>query len=261
MAWGEAAGRERRPRLRAALPCAQIPPQREARQATRGGAHGPDSGSWLRPRERRARGRAGDSTWPRRCPQAGAGCGRNQTVPALPQVTSANGAATAVGSRLQTRAHWPARSLAQLRVGLPAPAGTVTLFHDPHAPPGPTLCRATCVQVQARPAGGAVATPTLGRGTWATRGPAHSHWLHPPLSEAPPTPPDSSPSCRLAPCSPPLAPRPGTESGLPLAAPPRRLPPLPRGRPENPERGSTAPPGRATALGMLSSRGRFFGRK
>ena len=42
---------------------------------------------------------------------------------------------------------------------------------------------------------------------------------------------------------------------------PPAAPPLPRGRPENPERGSAARPGRAAALGMLSSRGRFFGRK
>lgn len=176
-------------------------------------------------------------------------------------VTGANRTAAAVGSRLQTRAHRPARSLTQLWVGLPAPAGAVTVLRDPQAPPGPALCWATSAHVQAGPVGGAVATRTPGSETWVTRSPAHTNWLRPPLYAAPPTPPDSSPSCRLAPCSPPPAPRPGTESVLPLAAPPRRLPPLPRGRPENPERGSTAPPGRAAALGMLSSRGRFFGRK
>ncbi|XP_029098062.1 uncharacterized protein LOC114907078 [Monodon monoceros] len=80
----------------------------------------------------------------------------------------------------------------------------------------------------------------------ASRGPAHS--------------PGSSPSCRPAPRGRP--PRPERGPPLSSAVPPAGRPaPPPRGRHENPERGSAARPGRAAALGMLSSRGRFFGRK
>lgn len=175
---------------------------------------------------------------------------------ALP-APGANSTATAVGSRLQTRAHQPARSLlAQLLVGLPALARTVNLFHDPLAPVPPSAGQLAPTSRQGRwavpwprgPRGAGLgqlgAPPTTAGSAHHPCGPAHPFQLLPFLL-----------ACSLQPAARAQA-RNGV--GAPLGRP---APPLPRGRPENPERGSTAPPGRAAALGMLSSRGRFFSRK
>lgn len=94
------------------------------------------------------------------------------------------------------------------------------------------------------PAGGASAGSDLREGTWGSRSPAHrargpahtSPWPRPPL-------PGHSPSCRLTPAVTRL-PWPGAEPTALLGRPaPPASPPLPCGRPENPERGSRAPPG------------------
>ncbi|KAM7322822.1 hypothetical protein ACRRTK_018327 [Alexandromys fortis] len=126
--------------------------------------------------------------------------------------------------------------------------GTVTLLHDPHAPPGPALCRATSAHVQAGPVGGAVAKPTPGSGTWATRSPAHKHWPRLLASTAPPTPPDSSPSCLLVPCKPAARAqaRNGVRAPLGRPAPPPPAPPARAARKPGAREYCSAGPGGST---------------
>lgn len=152
------------------------------------------------------------------------------------------------GSGLQTRAGSSPRSPAQLRARrcLPQWASALGTQHPRRG----------------RLVGGALAGSDLREGARRSQSPAHCSCGHAHISPRP-RPPASchTPSCRLA------SPRPSAHLGrelsplLPSGAPPRRLPRLSRaGSPKTRSKGVRlrCP---ATALSMLSSRGRFFGRK
>lgn len=166
------------------------------------------------------------------------------------------GRATAAGARRRERCAVPEGGPASMGTAAAVGAAHAHAGWLPRTPSGP--CSTSGPQTPARvgprrrtphprrggPAGGASAGSDLREGTWGSRSPAHrthgpAHtppWPRPPL-------PGHSPSCRLTPAVTRL-PWPGAEPTAQLGRPaPPASPPLPCGRPENPERGSRAPPG------------------
>ncbi|XP_032319399.1 nascent polypeptide-associated complex subunit alpha, muscle-specific form-like [Camelus ferus] len=243
-AWGKLRAERRRPRPRAALDCAGLPPRpppRAWRPASVPGAPGPTRARAPAPGLGGGRGGGGHVLGRGlhlATPRALSGLARpgwaTRRAPGAWAPRTLRRKAVRCcrrGGGLQTRAGLPPRLPAQLRARRCLPPCA--------RPPSARLPRARLPRRGGRAEGGAAARADLREGTWAPPLPAGRL----PAAARPPGAPEAKPAAPLGRPAPPAA------------------PPLPRGRPENPERGSAARPGRAAALGMLSSRGRFFGRK